>query len=343
MTYRVALIGAGNMGGWHAKQWRKIPGVELVGVLDTRRDASVATGEAYNDWDNLLRSARPDIIDICTPTPAHRRYVELAAAAGKAIFVEKPLARTLEDCDAIVSAVETAGGPVMSGHVVRYFPEYLKAKQIVDSGGVGNPVTVRTARMAAFPSITGRENWYADPEKSGGVVLDMILHDFDWLRWVFGPVTRVYAKGLFAGSHYSAKLDYALVTLRFASGVIGHVTGSWAHPGGFRTSFEIAGDKGMVAHDSADSAPLSIAVRAAGGQSSGVAVPESPMLDTDDPYYQELSAFVDALRCDCPSPITVYEARDAARIALAALQSITSGNAVTLNPFPSENGSVVVC
>jgi len=329
MTYRVALIGAGNMGGWHARQWSVMPDAEIVGVLDPRGAEAYPDGPTFTDWDTLLAQTKPDIIDICTPTPVHRQYVEKAAAAGKAIFVEKPLSRTMADCDAIVAAVEKAGVPAMSGHVLRYFPEYASTKALVDAGGVGKPATVRTARMAGFPQITGRPNWYADPAQSGGVVLDMILHDFDWLRWTFGPVTRVFGRGLFGLSQYEGQLDYALVTLKFESGAVGHVTGSWAHPGGFRTTLEVAGDKGLIDHDSSRSAPITASLRATGG-GSGVAVPESPMAPTDDPYYKELHAFVQALKDGVTPPVTVYDAREATRIALAALESIQTGKVVTL-------------
>ena len=330
MTYRVALIGAGNMGGWHARQWAAMPEVEIVGVLDPRTDAAEAAGPAYTDWNTLLAQAKPDIIDICTPTPLHRQYVERAAAAGKALFVEKPLARTLADCDAIVAAVEKAGVPAMSGHVLRFFPEYAEAKRLVDAGGVGTPAAIRTARMAGMPDLGGRPNWYADPAQSGGVVLDMILHDFDWLRWTFGPVKRVFARGLYGRPEYVGKADYALATLRFHSGAMAHVTGSWAHPGGFRTTLEVAGDAGLIEHDSARSVPLAASLRASGGSGAGVAVPESPMNPTDDPYYQELQAFVGALAGGTAPPVTVHDAREATRIALAVLESVETGKVVTL-------------
>ena len=329
MTYRVALIGAGTMGTVHARHWSAVPGAELVGVLDPRPDAAAALGPAYGDWDTLLSQCKPDIVDVCTPTPYHREYVERAAAAGKAIFVEKPMARSLADCDAMLAAVERAGVPAMPGHVVRWFPEYAAAKRLVDSGGVGTPATVRTARMGGFPDISGRFNWYGDPAQSGGVALDLILHDFDWLRWTFGPVTRVFAKGLYGQAQYSGVLDYALVTLRFASGVLGHVTGSWAHPSSFRTTLEIAGDAGMIEHDSARSAPLTASLRA-NGSSGGVAIPESPMADGEDPYYLEIAAFVAALESGKPPPVTLEDAREATRIALAALTSIETGKVVTL-------------
>ena len=335
MTYRVALIGAGTMGGEHGRQWKAVPGAEVVGVLAESREEAARAAEAAScpafgrdEFDALLRQTRPDIVDVCVPTPLHREYVERAAAAGKAVFVEKPLARTLEDCDAIVAAVERANVPLMAGHVLRFFPEYAAAKRLVDAGGVGRPAAIRTARLAGMPG--GGKTWYGDSAQSGGVVLDMIVHDFDWLRWTFGPVTRVFAQGLYGKAEHAGKRDYALVTLRHEVGAVSHVTGSWAHPGGFRTTLEVAGDAGLIEHDSARSAPLLFSPIAAAGGGGGVAVPESPLAAGENPYFLELSAFIAALDGGVPPPVTVYDAREAARIALAALESIETGKAVVL-------------
>ena len=335
MTYRVALIGAGTMGGEHGRQWGAVPGAEVVGVLAKSREDAGRVAEASacpafgrEEFDALLRQTRPDIVDVCVPTPLHREYVERAAAAGKAVFVEKPLARTLADCDAIVSAVERAGVPLMAGHVLRFFPEYAAAKRLVDAGGVGTPAAVRTARLAGMPH--GWQGWYGDSAQSGGVVLDMIIHDFDWLRWTFGPVERVFAQGLYGRPEHAGKRDYALVTLRHESGVVSHVTGSWAHPGGFRTTLEIAGDAGLIEHDSALSAPLTMAQIKTAEGGGGVVVPESPLAAGESPYFLELRAFTEALQNGVPPPVTVYDAREAARIALAALESMETGKAMVL-------------
>ena len=335
MTYRVALIGAGTMGGEHGRQWKAVPDVKVVGVLAESREEAAKVAEAAacpafgrDEFDALLRQTSPDIVDVCVPTPLHREYVERAAAAGKAVFVEKPLARTLADCDAIVAAVERANVPLMAGHVLRFFPEYAAAKRIVDTGGVGKPAAIRTARLAGMPG--GGKTWYGDSAQSGGVVLDMIVHDFDWLRWTFGPVTRVFAQGLYGKPEHAGKRDYALVTLRHQSGAVSHVSGSWAHPGGFRTTLEVAGDAGLIEHDSARSAPLTFSPLAAVGGGGGIAVPESPLAWDENPYFLELSAFIQALDGGVPAPVTVYDAREAARIALAALESIETGKAVTL-------------
>jgi UDP-N-acetylglucosamine 3-dehydrogenase len=339
MTYTVALVGAGSMGRVHANHWSRMPDVRLAAIVaETDANAprlaqSLPSGVAvYQDFDAMLAAVNPDIVDICTPTPNHREFVERAAAAGKAIFVEKPLARTMADCDAIVALVERTGVPLMVGHVVRWFPEYARTTQMVKNGAVGTPAAVRTARTGGMPGLGRPYNWFADPAKSGGVILDLIIHDIDWLRWTFGPVTRVFAKGLTGRPEYDGLLDYALVTLRHESGVVSHVTGSWAHVAGFRTTLEVAGDAGLIEHDSARTAPLTVARRAgsAAGASGAVAIPESPLIPDEDPYFQELRAFVTALKTGAPPPVTAADARESARIGLAALESIETGKVVTL-------------
>jgi len=333
MTYKVAIVGGGNMGSTHARHWQALPDVDLAAVLDPHRDEIKITGKPhYKDWTTMLAEVKPDIIDICTPTSHHREYVDMAAAAGKAIFCEKPLSRTMEDCDEIVDIVEKSGVPFQGGHVLRFFPEFAFGKRLLDAGSVGKPATVRTARMSGFPGRGRANNWYGDYKQSGGVILDLILHDFDWLRWCFGDVERVYAKGLETSEKYRGKLDYALVTLRFKSGVVGHVTGSWAHPAGFRTTYEIAGDSGIIDHDSARSAALTYTQRAQEGedQTGKVAVSRSPMAASDDPYLGELTAFIAALKAGVTPPVTVYDAREAVRIALAAVESVETGKAVNL-------------
>lgn len=308
--YRVAIVGAGGMGKAHARHCKNLDGVEIVGAMDVDKAAAQSVSpEAFDDWDALLRGSKPDIIDICTPTPSHGDYIERAAAAGKAIFVEKPLGRTLADCDKAVAAVEKANVPLMAGHVVRWFPEFAAAKKLLDAGGVGTPAAIRTSRTSGMPGAGRPANWFEDEAQSGGVALDFIIHDFDWLRWCFGDVTRVFAKGW---------RDYALVTLRFRSGAMAHVTGSWLHTDGFRTTFEIAGDSGLIEHDSRQTSSVTLSR------------PESPIAPSDDPYFLELAAFVQSMRDGVPPPVTVQDARASARIAFAALDSMATGKVISL-------------
>jgi predicted dehydrogenase len=126
-------------------------------------------------------------------------------------------------------------------------------------------------------------------------------------------------------------LDYALVTLRFKNGTLGHVCGSWAHPDGFRTQFEVAGDGGLIEHDSRTSSPFSLSLQKDEAGIGGVLLPENPMAAPDDPYYLELRHFVDCLIAGTKPLVTPADARAAVQIALAALQSIDTGEPVTLS------------
>jgi UDP-N-acetylglucosamine 3-dehydrogenase len=326
---RLLVVGSGNMARVHTSHWRRIPEVRLAGIAshdpDSARKLTLADQSdvmTYESLEAALGAAGDafDIIDICTPTPSHEELAIEALAAGKHVLLEKPMARTVDACKRIVDAAEEASGVFMVAHVLRYFPEYALAKRQVDAGAVGVPAVVRTARLASHPTGAWKD-WYADPAHSGGVILDMIIHDFDWLLWTFGPVDRVFAKGLVGQAEHQAKLDYALVTLHHASGTLSHVAGS---------TFEICGDAGMLEHDSDRIHALTLASRSASGASAGVAVPESPMSPRDDPYYKEIRHFTDCILSGAKPDITPHDALAAVQVAEAALTSIETGAPVSV-------------
>lgn len=324
------------MAGMHAGCYGNLPQAELVGVMDTRMVAASALAgkhgaAAYTDFEAMLTETRPDVVDVCCPTPWHVDYVCAAAARAKelgilGISTEKPMARSLDQCDRMIEAADAAGIPLFVAQVVRFFPEFSLAKQSVEMGRIGKPAAVRTRRGGAMPRAW--DDWYGDFKRSGGLVLDLIIHDFDWLRWTFGEVERVYARGL-ADSKLPG-YDYALVTLRFKSGVIGHVEGTWNDPGGFKVAFEIAGDEGLLEYNfnQPTGSPIRIAVQRDEGPAAGVAVPESP--SGINPYQEELAHFLDCLERGVTPSITPQDGRAAVRIALAALESIHTGRPVTL-------------
>jgi UDP-N-acetylglucosamine 3-dehydrogenase len=333
---RVALIGAGGMAGMHAGCYANIPDAQLAGVLDIRPDAAKTLADKhgaqpYTDFDTMLDELKPDIVDVCCPTPYHVDYIckaaDRAAEIGiRGLSTEKPMGRTLEDCEKMIAAAERANIPLFVAQVVRFFPEFARATQAVQSGAVGKPAAVRTRRGGPMPRAWN--DWYANFEMSGGCVLDLIIHDFDWLRWTFGEVERVYARGL-DGSKLPA-FDYALVTLRFKSGVIGHVEGTWADPGGFKATLEIAGDEGLLEYNfnQPTGTPFRAALAGGDGPRAGVAIPESPT--AVNPYQAELEHFLDCVERGVPPSISPRDGMEAVRIALAAMESVQTGKPVTL-------------
>lgn len=327
--HHVLVIGAGTMGTVHAKAYAAMENVKLVGIAELRRERGTELAkETGTEWfasyeEAIVQLEQVDIVDICLPTYLHKTYVKKAADAGKHVICEKPLARTEADARFIVDYCKEKGVKLFVGHVLRFFPEYEKTRKLVNEGTIGDVAVARTFRGGIFP--TAWNDWYADYQNSGGLVLDMIIHDFDFLRWCFGDVERVYAKSLLGRGF--ARLEYALVTLRFKSGMIAHVEGSWAHEG-FSMKMELAGREGIVRYDSAKEKPLIAVNRAKQAGVGGVAVPESPL--RENPYFRELKHFIDCMDGDLEPVVTAEDAYQAARIAYAALESIETGKPVTL-------------
>ena len=324
---KVGILGAGTMGSMHANCYAQLPDVEVVAIADKRTDLARKVAEplgaqVYEEADELIEKADVDIVDVCLPTPMHKEFVVKAARAGKHVFCEKPLALTIEDGEEMINECEKAGVKFMVGHVLRYFHEYVAIKKQIDAGAIGKPAVVRASRCASQP--LGWQDWYRKREMSGGVCLDLIIHDFDFLRWCFGDVERVYAKGT---TFTDIPVEYALVTLRFKNGVIAHVEGSWAHSG-FFTTFEAAGTDGLLYFDSRTASPIRIFVRRKGEEKAAVEVPESPV--NESPYLREIRHFVECVAQDKEPEITGRDALEAIRIAIAALDSMKTGKPVTL-------------
>jgi UDP-N-acetylglucosamine 3-dehydrogenase len=334
---RVGIVGAGLTGGLHAERWARLP-VELAGFY-TRTPAHARTaaerygGCAFPSLAALLTEV--DVVDICTPTPSHKDLVLAAAAAGKDILCEKPMARHLRDATEMIAACESAGVRLFMAHVVRFFPEYARAKAILDSGQLGRPGVIRTVRGGNFPA-PDTQNWYVDFEQGGGVIMDMLIHDIDYARWCFGDVARVLARGLTFSD--VADADHVLLTVRFRNGAIGHLEGSWAFPpGNFRTRLEIAGDGGLLEVDSLHRPPIQVTLKQEGaGLAAGVPVPESPMHPGDDPYFCEIAHFVECLESGAEFLVAPQDGLEALRIALAAIESLRSGWPVDLETFEEE-------
>ncbi|WP_078378789.1 Gfo/Idh/MocA family protein [Sutcliffiella halmapala] len=323
------VIGAGTMGSVHADAYQKLENVNLVGIVDAdfaraSTLAEKAGTKAFHSYEEAV--AGLDVIDavsICLPTPLHKEFLIKAADDGKHVICEKPLARTLTDAREMISYCQEKRVKLFVGHVVRFFPEYVKAKKLVDADKIGSPAVVRTSRGGAFPNASN--DWYADFQTSGGLVLDLIIHDFDYLRWCFGDVERVYAKS--SKGRVTEKTEYALVTLRFKSGVIAHVEGTWAHQS-FATKFEFAGKEGIIEYDSAKISPV-VSSRKQSGGAGGVAVPESPLKES--PYLTELKHFIYCIQTDEKPIVSAEDAYKAMEISMAALESIETGKPVVLN------------
>jgi UDP-N-acetylglucosamine 3-dehydrogenase len=248
--------------------------------------------------------------------------VQAAAAAKKHIFCEKPFCRTLKECREASAAAKKAGVKLFVGHVVRYFHEFEAMRAQVQSGKIGEPGWAKLTRGGIFPG--GPKSWFANYAVSGGVTLDCMIHDLDWIRYVFGEPERIYCQALMRGG--DAPLDYSQVTMRMKSGLIATVIGTWAHPAGFRVTAEICGSGGMIRYDSNET-PMASLKRDTGSGPSMI-VPASPV--GKSPYQFEWEDFHAWLSTGRKPRVSVDDATRAVQIALAALESAKTGRPVKL-------------
>jgi predicted dehydrogenase len=322
---RVGLVGAGFMGGVHLNAYAGIPEVEVVGVADARVEAAVAGAKMvgarpYASYEELVAAQDVEVVDVCLPTAFHRDLALSAAGEGRHVILEKPIARTMEDAQKILGAFSGDGPRLFVGHVVRFFPEYVRIKEKIEAGDLGTVGVIRTSRRSPF--LLGWNDWYADWRVSGGVLLDLVIHDFDFLRWALGEVERVYARGML-GREYN-RLDYVLVTLRFENGTIAHVEGHWGYPGPFNYSIEVAGSSALVTVDSREPAPLELT----GDTATPGEVPD--LASGKSPYAKELEHFIHCIATGEEPIVQSQDACEALRIGLAATESVLTGEPVTL-------------
>ncbi|MFP9190152.1 Gfo/Idh/MocA family protein [Natronosalvus vescus] len=318
---RIGIVGSGFMAETHADAYAGIDDATIVAVAspstaDEFVDSTGLEAATYSSADELLEDGTVDAIDICSPTPTHRPIVEQAAEHGVDAFCEKPIAGTLEDARAIADVAEESGISLMVGHVLRFFPQYERIRGVVDDGGIGTPGVARARRLSPFPSW-GHDNWYADRDRSGGVLVDLAIHDLDYLRWVVGDVDRVFARrSIWDGG------EHAHVTLRFEDGAVGYVEASWGLPESqeLTHSLEIAGDDGLLEYDGNDAA---VTTMTAGGTETASPVDAGG-------YQRELEAFVESVRTGTEPPVTAQDAIETLRLSIAANRSATEGRPVAV-------------
>ncbi len=335
---RVGLIGCGNIGArGHAPSYAQIAEAELVAVCDVISDRAARLAEqtgarAYQDYRHLLDREDIDVLDLCVPTAQHAPLAVEALKAGKHVLCEKPIARTLEEADAIIATVRETGRKAMIGHVRRFDRRYLEVKEAVQRGDIGTPAYIRRAERQWLPFAA--DAWYWHTDAGGGVIIDIGVHIADMFRWLYeqNPVS-VYAVGRQVRdvAKQANSFDHVFITYRFANGGVGLGEASWAHPpefgGGFYASLDVVGSHGRVQYSDQDSNPM-IEFDA----KTGAKLPQffRFMSTTEFAFRDEIQHFLDCVVKDQDPAISLEDARSALAMVLAAQQSADSGKPVSL-------------
>ena len=262
MTIRIGLIGAGRMGKVYAntlafpasgaRRGENVPEVELVAVADPAKEtlkevqSKYHVRYAFRDHHELLECKVVDSVVIATPTGTHADIVQAAAQAGKHIFCEKPLSQNLGDCDKAIGAVKKAGVKLQMGFMRHYDPPYRVAKEKIDAGVIGKPVMFKST--GRDPKRTSLE--FARRENSGGMIMDMGVHEFDLARWLMGrEVERIFSEGgclAYPELKEVGDIDNAVINLRFANGAVGNIDLSRNAVYGYDIRTEVLGTEGSL-------------------------------------------------------------------------------------------------
>ena len=328
----IGLIGAGRIGRVHAANLqRRIPGARVVLVADPVEAAARAAADDFGikfavaDYQTVLQSPAVDAVVICSATHTHAAITMAAAAAGKHIFCEKPLDFDLGVIDTVLAAVKQTGVKLQMGFNRRFDPTFTRVRQAVAAGEIGTPHLLHIISRDPGPPPL------AYVKVSGGIFLDMTIHDFDMARFLMGEeVTELYAAaGVLVSPEIGAAgdLDTALVTLKFASGAFGVIDNSRQAVYGYDQRIDLLGSAGGVRteniHPNAATLSTSAAVRRD--------LPLNFFMERyTESYVIEMQAFIDAVRADKPVPVGGEDARAATALALAARRSYAENRPVTL-------------
>lgn len=327
---RFAIIGAGRIGTHHATALaRHVPDAELVVVADMLGEAAQRLAESLGvdhtaDIDAALADDRVEAVAITSSSTAHADLVQRAAAAGKAVWCEKPMAMTLAEADSAIAACDKAAVPLQVGFNRRFSRDFAAAHEAIRAGTIGTPQLLR--------SLT-RDPGLADPGAvpPWTIFTQTLIHDFDMLLWcnVDSRPVEVYAiaDALVAPDHrQNGLLDTAIVTIRFDNGAIATAEASFSASYGYDVRGEFFGSAGMVMAGTPAQLPTQL------WTSGGVAQPTSRS-DTElmrDSYRAELEEFCRVVRTGEPSPVGGTDARAALEVALAAIASVEQGAPVRL-------------
>jgi scyllo-inositol 2-dehydrogenase (NAD+) len=326
----VGLIGLGRLGRIYARDLStRIACTRLVAVADVDQSAVDKITSEFDvprgsiDPGDVISDPSVDAVVIVTPTSTHREVTEAASAAGKAIFCEKPLSIALDEAVAIRRAVERSGVFFQMGFMRRFDRGFAAAKQRLDEGTIGDAVVFKSTSRDPFrPSVE-----YADPRSSGGLILDMGIHDFDLARWFMGEVATVQAVGgVLAYPELGAvgDIDNAIISLVFKSGRLGVVDLTRNGVYGYDIITELLGTKGTLRVGYIRETPLMVMTK---GLVAHDTVPYF-MERFGEAYTTQLENFAQNVLRGRQPPITVDDGVEALRVAVAATRAQHTGQRV---------------
>lgn len=330
---RIGIAGIGFMGVTHYKAARNLEGGQVTALFT--RDAKKLAGDwtnvrgnfgdaggvqdlsgvrRHDSLDSLLNDPEVDLLDICLPTYLHKEVALRALAKGKHVLVEKPIALNLEDADEMIGAAKTAGRLLMVGQVLRFFPEFAVVKEALDGGEYGRLLGAHFKRVISRPNWSG-DNWFEDASKTGGPVIDLHIHDADFVQYLFGMPSAVFATGVVAPN---GQVDYLVTQYLFdgRDACITTASGAMSQSGvPFEHGYDVYFERATLRYNSLTGPSIHLALK--DGTVTGV-TPSKP-----DAFAAELQAAVDGVRSgQLPPTLAGESARNSLHLCLREAESV---------------------
>jgi predicted dehydrogenase len=337
----VAVIGLGFMGVTHIKAYRKVPQAKVVGICDAFKlpadgvltsvtgnvadpdpvKLDLAQVQATKDYREILANPAVHAVDICLPTSQHVEVASAALRAGKHVVCEKPLARTAAQCREIVEVARTAKGYFMPAMCMRFWPGWSWLKAAIGDQRYGKVLAARFRRVSGPPGWS--KGTYFKGAESGGALLDLHIHDTDFIQFLFGRPKQVYSRGL---SRFSGAIDHVLTQYDVGDSIAVSAEGSWlmSEGFGFNMAYTVNFEKATADYDlSRGPETLKIFEDGKGARVEAVA--------GDDGYVGELTHFIESIAVGrAPSVVTPSDGAQAVEICEAEEHSVLTGKPVSL-------------
>ncbi|MFX0084460.1 MAG: Gfo/Idh/MocA family protein, partial [Candidatus Hodarchaeota archaeon] len=332
---KVGVLGLGEIGQIHAVAYAACPWTELY-AFSTRNPLSLQGGalffgvsNIFEDYKEALNDQELEAISICVPTYVHKDYIIAAAKAGKHILCEKPIILHPSEYDEILPIIESSNIKLMVAMICRFQSHYIAAKKIIDKNEIGKIVTIHAHRRGRSPP---KAKWFWDVKKSGGIAIDLAIHDIDLVLWYIGPddpIISVYAIGSNEVYPEINTWDTVIITLKSKSGILITIEASWAEPDlkyyvGSNTGMIINGEDGTIRIDPSKQ-PTEKITELNGSE------PAFEEIDQLHAFVDQVGSFASAIIKDETVPIPFIEGLKALKVAHAALKSLKTGNVVYLS------------
>ena len=309
---KVGLVGYGFIAKTHAPNILKNPKAQLHSIYSVPQDREkIPDGvKFFDDWKSLMDQPEIDAIVIATPTFTHKEIAIYAAAKKKHIFLEKPMARSVEDCQAIIDACTESNVKLFIGHVLRFWPSYVQALNMMK-----NKHQFGTLKYSRFRRISGKPgwaSWFFDQALSGGVMLDLAIHDLDFTIYSFGELPeKVFCEAQKIEVEGKSVYGLAFITLSFPSGKIGFCEASWlgTNKFPFTTETELIGTNGIIQFNVGDMIPIH-------AYTNSDASVEDPM--EQEGYYAEMDSFFDCIIHNTKPAVDGLAGKTAVALSIAA-------------------------